>query len=122
MSNTARKYLSYSKILIPAGKGYCKYCVTHIRPRSSKYMFNGCATAGSCATTCMASPSAIFNFLMPSSGVDGFDPSVNAPRPLKFSTKGLSESPNFSFGLSAAAKENAIVRKKTAINRCIRRL
>ena len=52
-----------------------------------------------------------FNFFSASSGVEGFESSFRAPRPLKFFTNGVKGSLNFSLGSSAAINATVAIIK-----------
>src|SRR3954469_3789246 len=63
-----RRYWSTLTGLSPAGLGYCRYCTTHIRPRSSNEILTGCRIIGSAAASFTSSPSAGLRRLTVSSG------------------------------------------------------
>src|SRR3954454_21047248 len=70
-SYLVRRYWSILTALSPSGRGYWRYCNTHMRPRSSKLMERGWVTSGSLAASLIASPSATLNRLAASAGVRG---------------------------------------------------
>src|SRR5690242_14026787 len=70
-SYLVRRYWSISTALSPAGRGYWRYCSTHMRPRASKLMESGWATSGSLTARPMASPSGTLKRLTASCGVRG---------------------------------------------------
>ncbi len=74
LSYLVRRYSSTATGFRPSGTGYCRYCNTHNRPRSSKLIETGCRTSGSLATSRTSIPSATVNFLMASRGGRAFGP------------------------------------------------
>ena len=68
-SYSVRRYWSTLTGFRPAGLGYCRYSMTHARPRSSKHAVTGCRIIGSLAKTSTWNPSGTTMRARASSGV-----------------------------------------------------